>query len=84
MAIGLLCLVTLICAGQEPVAMSLCGMADVQEAALHDSLQGRWTSQIGRITVVMTFANSRVQIGGQELGSRLILDLCSDNLTPNT
>ncbi len=42
------------------------GMAEVQEAALRDSLQGRWTSQIGRITVMMTFdPNSRVQIGGQ-------------------
>ena len=41
-------------------------MASVQEAALRESLIGRWTGQIGRVTLEMTFdPNSRVQVNGQ-------------------
>jgi hypothetical protein len=71
-AVGLLCLVSLTSAGQGSNTKPSKGMVEVQGAALRDSLLGRWTSQIGRITVVMTFdPNSRVHIGGQKLGSRV-------------
>jgi len=66
-ALGLAGFMSLVCVGQETEAKPSSGMVGVQEAALRDSLQGRWTSQIGRITVVMTLdPNSRVQIGGHE------------------
>ncbi|MCP4452812.1 MAG: mechanosensitive ion channel family protein [Planctomycetes bacterium] len=65
-ALGLLTLMLTVSLGQGPEAAPSGVMGVVQEAALRDSLIGRWTGQIGRVTLVMTFdPNSRVRVNGQ-------------------
>ncbi len=65
-AVGLLGFMVTLSHGQVAEASPSGVMAGVQEAALRESLLGRWTGQIGRVTLVMTFdPNSRVRVNGQ-------------------
>lgn len=62
--LGLMC-----CVGEAQVPAIRPGglMSGVQEAALRESLVGRWTGQMGRVTVVMTFdPNGRIRVDGRE------------------
>ncbi len=64
-AMGLLGFVVTFSRGQVPETAPSGVMAGAQEAALRESLMGRWTGQIGRVTLVMTFdPNSRVRVNG--------------------
>ncbi|MCF7975453.1 MAG: mechanosensitive ion channel family protein [Phycisphaerae bacterium] len=65
-AVGLAGVMTWICGAQTPDVPATGGMASAQEAALRECLLGRWTTEVGRVTMTVTFdPNSRVRIQGQ-------------------